>query len=48
MKQENRIIHRVGARELTEQEAANVNGGVHTTTVCTFGPNGRDGDPGEC
>jgi hypothetical protein len=29
MQQENRVIHRIGARELTLEEMTNVTGGVH-------------------
>ncbi|HEV2961834.1 MAG TPA: hypothetical protein VG649_08435 [Candidatus Angelobacter sp.] len=51
--QENRVLIRKGARELTEQEVERVkgSGGPGTQTACTF-PGVRvsaaDGDPGEC
>jgi hypothetical protein len=40
---------RRGARELTEQEAQQVNGGLRTLTVCSCCINGKpDGDISEC
>ena len=50
MNDQNRVLARKGARELNEQEIERVTGGVRTTTVCTFGPKGKDGDTflGEC
>jgi hypothetical protein len=50
MKQENRVLGRLGARELTPREIEHVTGAVRTTTVCTIGPQGLDGDVrlGEC
>ena len=36
------------ARELSEQEVANVTGGFRTLTVCTFFNGKVDGDTGEC
>lgn len=52
MNQENRVLSRQGARELTQEEANNVQGGLRTLTVCTFGVSAgssfADGDPGEC
>lgn len=50
MKQENRVLGRTGARELTPEETKAIGGALGTDTVCTFGPNGRDGDTflGEC
>lgn len=47
---ENRVLGRKGARVVNEQELDRINGGVHTETVCTFGPKGLDGDVslGEC
>lgn len=48
---EERVLGRRGARELTEQEARKIQGGISTSTVCTIPnflhPNG-DGDKGEC
>ena len=37
MNQDNRIIHRIGARELTEEERNNVGAGfrIPTLTICT-------------
>lgn len=45
-----RVLGRRGARVIDEQESDRVSGGVHTETVCTFGPKGLDGDVslGEC
>ena len=52
MKQDNRVLNRVGARDLTLEEVAKVTAGLHTLTACTVdGPNFKDGDfgiPGEC
>lgn len=48
MKKESRVLARIQARELTEEEQKNVSGGVRTATVCSFGPKGADGDLGEC
>jgi hypothetical protein len=48
----NRVLCRNGARELTEQETDRINGGLRTLTPCTIGPgpHHRDGDAsiGEC
>lgn len=48
----NRVLCRNGARELTEQETGLINGGLRTLTPCTIGPgpHHRDGDAsiGEC
>ena len=35
MNQDNRIIHRNGARELTQEESHNVAAGIRTLTICT-------------
>lgn len=51
MKQDNRVLNRVGARDLTKEEIPNVTGGLRTLTLCTVdGLNFRDGDVflGEC
>lgn len=48
MKNETRVLARSQARDLTDQEAAKVSGGVYTETVCTFRGGALDGDPGEC
>lgn len=46
--QENtRVLGRRGARELKEEEAKKIYGGIGTTTLCTIKPK-HDGDPGEC
>jgi len=50
--QDNRVLIRKGARELSEEEVERVQGGrAGTQTACTF-PGVRvsalDGDPGEC
>jgi len=46
-----RVLSRTGARELTEQEASKIAGGIGTATLCSA-PSPRfpkgDGDPGEC
>jgi hypothetical protein len=47
-KKDNRVLARAQARELTENEAEKVSGGVHTETVCTFNGTSLDGDVGEC
>jgi hypothetical protein len=53
MNERNRVLSRVGAREMTEQEIDLVSGGLNTETVCTIPttscPN-TDGDAsiGEC
>ena len=46
-----RVLGRVGARELTQQEVENVRGGggLETLTLCSFlPPDFVDGDVGEC
>ena len=51
MGQENRVLCRNGARELTPTEADLINGGLRTLTLCTIGASAqRDGDVslGEC
>jgi hypothetical protein len=51
MNQENRVLSRKGARELTPQETGYVFGAIRTQTMCTAdGPTGMDGDAsiGEC
>jgi hypothetical protein len=50
MKQNNRVLGRLGARELTPEETDHVVAALGTDTVCTCGPNGKDGDTflGEC
>jgi hypothetical protein len=53
MNDQNRVVIRRGARELTENEVDRVGGGIHTETACTVPtatcPN-KDGDAsiGEC
>jgi hypothetical protein len=44
MKQEDRVLSRIGGRELTPREVDHVVGAVHTATVCAAGPLGIDGD----
>jgi hypothetical protein len=53
--EDNRVLSRAGARELTEEEVERVSGngkGIpQTTTACTFPGvklSALDGDPGEC
>jgi hypothetical protein len=50
--QNNRVLSRIGARDLTPAEEKIVNGGgtIHTLTVCTVPAltRPRDGDLGEC
>ncbi len=49
--QENRVLVRKGARQLSEEEARNVSGGTvrGTETLCSIGINGKiDGDINEC
>jgi hypothetical protein len=49
MNNQNRVLLRQNARELNEQETAQVSGGIHTLTACTFNfAGGADGDTGEC
>ena len=47
MQIENRVIHRIGARELTLEEMENIKGGVLTIGTCTavtiYGFGGDDG-----
>ena len=50
-KRDNRVLGRIGARELSDQETQNVDGGFFTLAPCsapskTF-PNG-DGVPADC
>ena len=51
-REDNRVLNRIGARDLTPKETELVNGGSgpHTTTVCTFEITAKshDGDIGEC
>lgn len=49
-KNNNRVLGRVGARELTPGESEHVMGAVRTETKCSVGPKGLDGDVqlGEC
>jgi hypothetical protein len=52
MKEQDRVLIRRGARELTPTEADLINGGLRTLTLCTIGgvTAQRDGDVslGEC
>ena len=47
MNDQNRVLLRKGARDMTEQEVEHVGGGIRTATLCTAPtkPNGNlDGD----
>jgi hypothetical protein len=47
--QNERVLGRTSARELTQDELNGVVGGLGTATLCTFEPPfGADGDTGEC
>jgi hypothetical protein len=53
MRENNRVLVRIGARELTAEEVKQVAGGAttpHTETVCSVNPatGTADGDVGEC
>ena len=50
MKDDNRVLGRKGARELTPREIEQVRGAIKTTTVCTLPITACDGDAciGEC
>jgi hypothetical protein len=50
MNQDNRVLARMQARDLTEKEMQVVTGGIiRTATLCTAkGATFADGDPGEC
>jgi len=50
MNTDNRVLGRMGARELTPRETDHVTGGIQTQTVCTAPepPFPGDGDVGEC
>jgi hypothetical protein len=50
MDQDNRVLSRKGARELTPHETEHVSGGAHTLTACTFNATSltHDGDLSEC
>ena len=48
MNQDNRVLSRLGARELTQEEEDKVQGGFRTLTVCTFFNGQKDEDIGEC
>jgi hypothetical protein len=50
MNQDNRVLARMQARDLTEKEMQVVTGGIiRTATLCTAkGASFADGDPGEC
>jgi hypothetical protein len=48
-KQENRVLVRMGARLLSEEEVKFVTGAFVTLTKCTIGVDGKvDGDTHEC
>jgi hypothetical protein len=50
MKDQNRVLVRQWAHDLTEEEVAIVSGGIRTLTACTIDSGVRDGDTslGEC
>lgn len=50
MLNENRVLSRLKAREVSQDELKLItgNGTPHTATFCTAGPQGKDGDIGEC
>ncbi len=49
MNQDNRVLARTQARDLSEAEIQAVAGGLRTLTVCTLvSSTVRDGDTGEC
>lgn len=48
MNQDNRVLSRKNARELTIEETDRIHGAIRTATVCTFYQGKLDGDPGEC
>ena len=52
MEDQNRVLVRNGARELTQEEVERISGGLRTLTPCTIGLTAahRDGDVsiGEC
>ena len=50
MTNDNRLLARKGARELTPREVDHVTGGIHTLTVCSFDETTHqpDGDVNEC
>ena len=51
MNDQNRVLIRLGARDLTPEEVQRVSGGIRTLTACTLGAgNHLDGDTflGEC
>jgi hypothetical protein len=49
MNQDNRVLARMQARDLTDNEVQVVCGGIHTNTACTFAAGTvPDGDRSEC
>ena len=49
MKQENRVLGRQNARELTVEETVQVTGGIHTGSRCTIAADGKlDGPFADC
>jgi hypothetical protein len=49
MKQDNRVLSRKNARELTVDETGHVHGAIHTGSRCSVMPNGRlDGPALDC
>ena len=47
-KKPERVLGRQAARELTQEEIQGVGGAYRTLTLCSIGPNGKDGDINEC
>lgn len=49
MKQDNRVLGRKNARELTVEETGKVSGGIHTGSRCTITADGKlDGPFADC
>jgi hypothetical protein len=48
MKQDNRVLSRKNARELTVDETGHVHGALHTGAPCTFFNGKLDGPPIDC
>jgi len=45
MENDNRVLHRINARELTQAEVDRITGGIRTLTICTIANvNGLGGD----
>lgn len=49
MNQDNRVLSRKNARELTAKETGHVHGGFHTGALCSVTPDGKsDGPIADC